>query len=286
MKTLRKIQDLTPSLIKAPLEPYSIAAHNFSKIQSLIGYNCIHHFDIICLSETYLNSDILSYNENLDIPGYRLIRSDHSSNDKRGGVCVYFKSSLPIQMLSISMLHECISLEFRIDGKLWNLICLYRSPSQNMEEFGMFVKNLDLNIELIFTKNPCLTVVIGYFNVKSHNWYKGDKTKASGTKLEIMTSHYGLTQIINKPTHILEDAYSCPRFTNERKTCLRLKGSSPTFREKPTLVLHQYFFMAIRFFQLNLTSTYSICLMTTYPQKVLNLLSLQRLDSYLRSSKF
>ena len=173
-------------------KPNSIAAHNFSKIQSLITYNCIHHFDIICLSETYLNSEISSDNENLDISGYRLIRSDHPSNDKRGGVCVYFKSSLPIQILSISILHECINLEIRINDKLCNLICLYRSPSQNMKEFMTFVKNLELNLELIFTKNPYLTVVIGGFNVKSHNWYKGNKTTAGGTRIEIMTSHYGL----------------------------------------------------------------------------------------------
>ena len=43
------------------------------KIQSLIPYNCIHHFDIICFSETYLNSDISSDNEDLDIPDYRSI---------------------------------------------------------------------------------------------------------------------------------------------------------------------------------------------------------------------
>ena len=60
----------------------------------------------------------------------------------------------------------------------------------------------------------------------------------------------------------------------------------PTFWEKPTLLLHQYFFMTIWDFQLNLTPTYSIYLLTSYdPQKGLNLLSLQRLDSYLRSSK-
>ena len=72
---------------------HSITADNFTKIQSLIAYNCIHHFDIICISETYLNSDILSDNENLHIPGYRLVRSDHPFNDKQGGVCIYFKSS-------------------------------------------------------------------------------------------------------------------------------------------------------------------------------------------------
>ena len=78
-----------------------------------------------------------------------------------------------------------------------------------MEEFGTFVKNLELNLELIIIKNPYLTLVIGDFNVKSHNWYIEDKTTASGTKLEIITSHYRLTRIINEPTHILEDASSC-----------------------------------------------------------------------------
>lgn len=57
--------------------------HNFSKTQSLIAYNCIHHFDIKYLFETYLNSDVSSDNENLDIYGHLLVRSKHHSNDKR-----------------------------------------------------------------------------------------------------------------------------------------------------------------------------------------------------------
>ena len=81
------------------------------------------------------------------------------------------------------MLYEHINLEIRTDNKLCNLICLYRSPNQNMEEFDTFVKNLELNLELIFTKNPYLTVVIGDFNVKSYNWYKGDKTTVTGLNL-------------------------------------------------------------------------------------------------------
>ena len=152
-----------------------------------------------------LNSDISSDSQNLDIPGFRLIRSDHLSNDKQGGVCVYFKSPLRLQILSISMLHNCINLEIRIDDKLCNLICLCRSPSQKLEEFATFIENLELNLELIFTQNPYVTVVIDGFNVKAQNWYKGNKTTASGTKLEIVTSHYRLTQIINEPTHTLED---------------------------------------------------------------------------------
>ena len=91
-----------------------------------------------------------------------------------------------------------------------------------MEEFETFIKNLELNLELIFTKNSYLTVVIGDFNVKSINWYKDDKTTANGTKLEIMTFHYGLTQKINEPSRILEDASSCIdlNFTSQRNMFL------------------------------------------------------------------
>ena len=49
--------------------------------------------DIICLSETYLDSTIQSDNDNLEILGYNLVRSDHPSNNRRGGVCIYYKAS-------------------------------------------------------------------------------------------------------------------------------------------------------------------------------------------------
>ena len=70
----------------------SIIAHNFAKIFLLKAYVAIHKFDIICLSETYLDSSIPTNNDNLDIDGYNLLRSDHPSNTKRGGVCIYYKT--------------------------------------------------------------------------------------------------------------------------------------------------------------------------------------------------
>ena len=42
--------------------------------------------DAICLLETYLDSSIKSDNDNLEIPGYNLVCSDHPSNNKGGGV--------------------------------------------------------------------------------------------------------------------------------------------------------------------------------------------------------
>ena len=60
----------------------SITAHNFSKMSLLRAYNVMHNYDIICLSETYLNHDTLSDSDNLKIPGYELIKVDHPSNQK------------------------------------------------------------------------------------------------------------------------------------------------------------------------------------------------------------
>ena len=85
----------------------SIAAHNFSKISLLRAYNAIHNYDIICLSETYLNRDTLSDSDNLKIPGYELIRVDHTSNQKRRGICIYDKDFLPIKANNVSCLKEC-----------------------------------------------------------------------------------------------------------------------------------------------------------------------------------
>ena len=45
--------------------------------------------DIICLSETYLDSTIKLDNDNLDIPGYNLVCSDHPSKKEGGGVFIY-----------------------------------------------------------------------------------------------------------------------------------------------------------------------------------------------------
>ena len=94
----------------------SILAHNFSKISLLKAYNAIHTYDIICLSETYLNHDILSDNDNLKIQGYELIGVDHPSNQKRGGICIYHKNFLPIKVSNVSCLKECLNFSLSVHG--------------------------------------------------------------------------------------------------------------------------------------------------------------------------
>ena len=70
----------------------SISAHNLAKLHILKAYVTVHKFDIICLSETYLDSSIPFDDNNLEISGYNLILSDHPSKNKRGGVYIYYKN--------------------------------------------------------------------------------------------------------------------------------------------------------------------------------------------------
>ena len=87
----------------------SISAHNFAKVQLLKAYLAVHKFDIVCLSETYLNSSFPFDDDNLDIPGYIMIRVDHPANSKRGGVCMYYKNCLPLKVLEVLSSYESVT---------------------------------------------------------------------------------------------------------------------------------------------------------------------------------
>ena len=66
-------------------------AHTFSKLSLLEAYNVEHKFDMICLSETFLDSSIPSNDERLNMKEYKLIRAENPSDSKRGGVRIYYK---------------------------------------------------------------------------------------------------------------------------------------------------------------------------------------------------
>ena len=67
--------------------------HKYIKLSLLRTHASTHKFDVICISETYLNSDTSTVDENLEIGGYTLIRADHPSNTKQGGIGIYYKLS-------------------------------------------------------------------------------------------------------------------------------------------------------------------------------------------------
>ena len=83
------------------------------------------------LSERFLDTFIPIIDNNFQIPRHSSARADHPSNTKRSRVLLYYKSFLPIKLIDVNYLNECISFELRIGGKVCKFLSLYRSPSQN-----------------------------------------------------------------------------------------------------------------------------------------------------------
>ena len=180
----------------------SISAHNYIKLSLLRAYVSTHEFDVICISETYLNSDTSTIDENLEIVGYTLIRANHPSNTKRGRVCIYYKPSLAFKLLDICYLEESINFEILFSGKLCNFISLYCSPSQSLDVFKIFADNFELNLDKVSNKNPYLITILSDFSAKSYNLYKHDTTTYEGSKINGITSQFSFKQLIQEPTHI------------------------------------------------------------------------------------
>ena len=58
-------------------------------------------------------------------------------------------------------------------------------------------------------KGSFLLTIIGDFNAKSCNWYIHDKTSFEGSTIESITSQFGLHQLINEPTDLLQNSSPC-----------------------------------------------------------------------------
>ena len=54
-----------------------------------------------------------------------------------------------------------------------------------------------------------MAYVLGDFNTKSKSWYKNDTNSLEIFMTDAVTSNYGLHQLIQEMTHILDLSYSC-----------------------------------------------------------------------------
>lgn len=108
------------------------------KILLLVAYISVHWFDVICISETFLESCTVLGDQNLEMKGHNLVRLDHPSNSKYGEVCIYYKQSLALRITNVEYLQEWIVFKVLIGDKLYNFISLYWSPSQSIYIFEIF----------------------------------------------------------------------------------------------------------------------------------------------------
>ena len=187
----------------------SIPAHDFQKLESLQCYISSNRVSILCLSETFLNSDLSWDGGNLQLLGFNLIRTDHPSNIKRGRICIYYQDFLPLKLINIQYPNKCITIKIKTGDKICNFVSLFRSPNQSKDDFEKFCDNFELTLDVILTTNPFLIAAIGDFNVNFNDWYTRDTTTFEGSKIEATTFQFRLQPIINEPTQSQEKFASC-----------------------------------------------------------------------------
>ena len=139
------------------------------------AYITDQNFDIVYLSETFLNS------YKLKIEGYNLIRSDHPSDSKKGGVCIHYKEHIPlIRHNDLCTSDNFLVTEIQSQSENCFLICVSRSLSQSQEEFKIFCTNSDILLNEINDKFPLCLIVTRDFNAHCTNWWKDDITNSAG----------------------------------------------------------------------------------------------------------
>ena len=161
--------------------------------------NLRREFDVICISESWLND-----NDNINefmLDNYDMVYKNRK-NKRGGGVLIYVVQSLKFKEITemtenIDNVYECISIEINMDrGKNIVITCLYRTTGTSIEVFLEYLENM-LNL----LKKNKMYFLVGDFNI---NLINNVTHNASSHFADLLFSQ-GLYPLINKPTRIAFD---------------------------------------------------------------------------------
>ena len=102
----------------------------------------------------------------INIKGYIPVRADHPDRTKTGGVCIYYKESLPVREIKLSYSNEAILLEMDYNHKKIMISVIYRSPSESSLEFNLFLSNFRKMLNETSKRKPFLSIITGDFNAR------------------------------------------------------------------------------------------------------------------------
>lgn len=101
--------------------------------------------DIICITETWLHSDISD--SHVNISGYNLLRKDRKGDKRGGGVAIYYKRYLQVKIINDMILNliETLNLEIKTRSSKILVSCVY-NPSKSYDLSHFFHAIADLSI--------------------------------------------------------------------------------------------------------------------------------------------
>ena len=110
---------------------------------------------------------------------------------------MYYKEHLPfIRRDDLECLDECIIGEIRAKGSKCFVTCIYRSPSQNLDETNDFLAGFEQICSNIALEGPNCSSFFGDINAKSRNWWPNGENNPIGLDLYALTNSLGYSQLI------------------------------------------------------------------------------------------
>ena len=97
----------------------TLSKDEFSRVSLLNAHNSIHNYGIISLCETSLSNS--KFVPDIILQGYNYHACNHTSGEKKGGVGIFYKDSLPIIIRGDLSFDECIVAELRFGRKIYIL---------------------------------------------------------------------------------------------------------------------------------------------------------------------
>ncbi len=179
-------------------------------------------FDVLSFTETWLGNDTAS--DNLTFQNYSTpFRKDRPS-DNHGGILVYVKEHIPaIRRTDLEPQNlECLWVELRLKRKRVLLGTFYRPPNSSPLVLG----NIETSIGLALDTNIKDIIITGDLNL--------DMLKQNTRlKVDSISQQYGLSQIIQEPTHYTESSRSLiDVFLVSSKESVCLSGVGDPFLEQ------------------------------------------------------
>ena len=107
---------------------------------------------------------------------------------------------IAVQIININILGECLFCEVTVNNKKGYIAVLYRSLSQTNTVFNDFLSNFEKLLLELSALNPDFSIILGNFNARSKSWWKSDINNIKGTKIDSVTTSYGLQ--LNNSTNI------------------------------------------------------------------------------------
>ena len=157
------------------------------------------------LSETWLHFTTYIDSNDLSLKSYDLHRVDNPRNVKEGGVCVYYTEKLTIHVLQTKRDQCFITKITLITLKKYRVISLYRLPSQIPDQFNNFFQSFEKAWKDIFKIKSSFVLIKGNFNCRNFNWYLAYSVTSHRSHVEVLTSFYGLHQLIKTPILALQN---------------------------------------------------------------------------------